>query len=249
MSMPTELKLFEQIVRDGFSLQAKWPNWDLRLVLNDDNCTYLLLNHATREAIWTDPMREDWEVQAAETRKLLEMGYRFLAIFDSHTHADHISNAAQLAELAQAPVVMSERAPSRRIDLRVSRDTTLSAAAGPVHLLVTPGHTADSLTLIWGPFILGADTILYGDTGRDDLPGGDPAAHYESLQKVKRMATPDMVFLPGHDGEGGKVSSWRTQLEINAPLTQDRETFVREAGAYVGPAPKILKESLFENFK
>jgi hypothetical protein len=56
-------------------------------------------------------------------------------------------------------------------------------------------------------------------------------------------------MLPGHDMRGGRISSWKTQLEVNASLTQPREIFVPEAAAYVGPSPKLLKESLFENFK
>ena len=76
-----------------------------------------------------------------------------------------------------------------------------------------------------------------------------PAAHFDSLQKIKAVATSDLLFLPGHDAEGGRVTAWKRQLELNASLTQDRETFVREAGAYVGPAPKNLRESLVENFK
>ncbi len=249
MTTQTILKTFSEIATDQFDLSSHWPAWDMKLVLNDDNCTYLLWNRETREAAWVDPMKEDWEALTSESRKLMDQGYRFVAVVDSHTHADHISNASDLAKFTNAPLVMHERAPSRRIDLRVSRDTALNTAAGPFTLLCTPGHTPDSVTLIWGPFILGADTLLYGDTGRDDLPGGDPADHYDSLQKIKAHATPEMVLLPGHDGAGGRASSWATQLKESASLTQDRETFVREAGAYVGPAPKILKESLFENFK
>jgi glyoxylase-like metal-dependent hydrolase (beta-lactamase superfamily II) len=114
---------------------------------------------------------------------------------------------------------------------------------------VTPGHTAECITPIWGPFLLGGDTLLFGDTGRDDLPGGDPAAHWESLQKIKDHVTFDTLMLPGHDGRGGRVSSWRHQLEISPALKQDRETFIQDAGSYVGPSPKLLKESLYENFK
>ncbi len=249
MNHPTRIKTFAEIATDRFDLAAKWPDWDMRLVLNDDNCTYLMWNKRTKEAAWIDPMREDWETLAAESRKLMEQGYRFIGVVDSHTHADHISNAADLAKLTQSPLIQHEKAPSRRVDIRVSRDTALSTAAGPFKLLCTPGHTGDCITLIWGPFILGADTLLYADTGRDDLPGGDSAAHYESMQTIKANATPDMVMLPGHDGAGGRASSWATQLKENASLSQDRETFVREAGAYSGPSPKILKESLFENFK
>jgi glyoxylase-like metal-dependent hydrolase (beta-lactamase superfamily II) len=249
MQHSTLVKTFSEITTDGFDLKARWPDWDMRLVLNDDNCTYLMWNKKTQEAAWIDPMKEDWETLAAESRKLLEQGYRFIAVVDSHTHADHISSASDLAKFTESPLIQHESGPSRRIDIRISRDTALSTAAGPFRLLCTPGHTPDSLTLIWGPFILGADTLLYADTGRDDLPGGDPAAHYESMQKIKSHAAPDMVLLPGHDGAGGRASSWATQLKESASLTQDRETFVREAGSYVGPAPRILKESLFENFK
>jgi glyoxylase-like metal-dependent hydrolase (beta-lactamase superfamily II) len=78
---------------------------------------------------------------------------------------------------------------------------------------------------------------------------GEQTAHYDSLQKLKNFAKPEQLFLTGHDSEGGRVCSWKTQLEVNPSLRQDRETFVREAGAYVGPSPKLLKESLFENLK
>ena len=56
-------------------------------------------------------------------------------------------------------------------------------------------------------------------------------------------------MLAGRDGEGGRVSSWKHQLEISPGLTQDKATFLKDAGSYVGPSPKLLKESLYENFK
>ena len=242
--MKTAVKKLEEIVLEGVLPPA---GWRLRAIVNDDNMTYLAWNEQAREAVVVDPMKDDWEGLVREVQAL--EGYRFLAVIDTHTHADHISSASDLAKFTGAPLVQHEAAPSRRVELRVSRDTVLSTAAGPFRLLCTPGHTPDSVTLIWGPFILGADTLLYGDTGRDDLPGGDPSAHYDTLQKIKAHASSEMVLLPGHDGSGGRASSWATQMKENASLTQDRETFVREAGAYVGPAPKNLKESLFENFK
>src|SRR5262249_42878528 len=112
-------------------------------------------------------------------------GLRFVAVIDTHTHADHVSCAADLAQALRAPLIMHLSSPSRRVELRVSRDTVLPLAAGPLRLLETPGHTPDCVTPIWGPFLFGGDVLMYGDTGRDDLPGGDPAAHWESLQKIK----------------------------------------------------------------
>lgn len=241
--MQTIVKDLEEMLQGG----ARIPEgWRAKAVINDDNLTYVAINDASKEAIVTDPMRDDWDslLQVANELK----GYRFLAVIDTHTHADHISCAAALAERLGAPLVQHQVSPSKRIHLRVSRDTALPAVAAPLELLVTPGHTPDSITPVWGPFLFGGDTLLYGDTGRDDLPGGDPAAHYESLQKIKARAKPEMILLTGHDGQA-RASSWATQLKVSPSLTQDRETFVREAGSYVGPSPKLLKESLFENFK
>jgi sulfur dioxygenase len=242
--MQTQVLTFSQMIQDGAKLPA---NWEVRAVVNDDNFTYLAYNTQSREALWVDPMKDDWETLLAESRKL--EGYRFLAVIDTHTHADHISCAAELADAIHAPLVMHEGAPSRKIHLRISRDVKLPSAAAPLEILITPGHTRDSITPIWGPFLFGGDTLMYGDTGRDDLPGGDPEAHYESLQKIKARATAEMVMLPGHDGSGGRVSTWKTQLEVSPSLTQSRETFIAEAGSYVGPSPKLLKESLFYNFQ
>ncbi len=244
MTTPRVRDLNEMLI-DGTAAPA---GWRAKAVVNDDNLTWIAWNERTREAVVTDPVREDLPaLRALLGGELSDL--RFVAVLDSHTHADHVSGAAALAHELGAPLVQHERSPSRRVHLRVSLDTALPTAAGPLRLLVTPGHTPETLTAIWGPFLFGNDTLMHGDTGRDDLPGGDPAAHWESLQKIKAAVTPAHLMLPGHDAEGGRVTSWARQLEINAGLQQDLDTFVADAGAYVGPSPKLLKESLYENFK
>ncbi len=242
--MTTQVKNFSEVVADESKMP---PGWDLRAIVNDDNITYLAFHREAKEAVFVDPTREDLSVLFEEAKKL--QGYRFLAVIDTHTHADHVSAAALLAAEVGAPLLQHERSPSRRIHLRVSQDTHLPSAAAPLQIWTTPGHTPDSLTVVWGPFVLTGDHLMHGDTGRDDLPGGDPEAHYESIQKLRARLTPEHIILPGHDSKGGRATSWKTQLQISPSLSQDRDTFVREAGEYNGPAPKSLKESLFENFK
>jgi glyoxylase-like metal-dependent hydrolase (beta-lactamase superfamily II) len=220
--------------------------WDLKIIRHEDNMSYLLANRHTLEAIIVDPSQEDlssWISLLSECQE-----YRFLFVIDTHTHADHISAAAYFADHLGVPLLMHQLAPSKRVDLRVTRDLVYSSAAGGVSLIHAPGHTEDGLVVFWGPFIFTGDTVLYGDVGRDDLPGGDPRSHYVSVQRVKAKASDSSVFLPGHDGQG-RVSSWRTQLEVNSALIQDQEAFVREAGGWTGPPPKKLKESLFANFQ
>jgi glyoxylase-like metal-dependent hydrolase (beta-lactamase superfamily II) len=243
--MKTIVKELGALVQDGAVVRSPWQG---KAVIYDDNMTYVVWNEQSKEGLVVDPMREDWESLLALARGQLK-GYRFVAVIDTHTHADHISCAADLARDLRAPLIQHHLSPSRRIHLRVSLDTALPTVAGPLTLLVTPGHTNDCITPIWGPFLFGADMLLYGDTGRDDLPTGDPAQHWESLQKIKAHVAPDTLMLPGHDGEGGRISSWKTQLELNVGLKQDKPTFVKDSASYVGPAPRLLKESLFENFK
>ncbi len=243
--MASQIKTLQEILTDGEKPIS--PEWNLFAIHSDDCQSYIALNEKTRETLIVDPKREDLEAYRSVLTKIKDP--RILCIVDTHTHADHISIAAQLAEELNVPLVMHEKSPTQRAHLRISRSTTLPAQAGAMTFLTTPGHTPDSLTVLWGPFLFGGDTVLYGDVGRDDLPGGDPEAHYKSLQLVKTHATPEMIVLPGHDFKGGRASSWKTQLSINSSLTQGHQDFVREASEFNAPAPKLLKESLKENFK
>jgi glyoxylase-like metal-dependent hydrolase (beta-lactamase superfamily II) len=244
MSIATSIKNIRDLIVDGSSVPTGWNG---KAIVNDDNFCYLVWNEKTNEALLIDSCREDIEPTANLLRELKSL--RLIAVIDTHTHADHISAGAEWSSRLGVPWVMHSNSPTRRAQLRVFSDTVWPTLAGPIHFLTTPGHTPDSLAISWGPFLFTADTIFYGDTGRDDLPGGDPVAHYESLQKIKALAKPEMLMLAGHDNKGGRISSWKTQLEVNAALTQPRDVFVPEAAAYIGPSPKLLKESLFENFK
>ncbi|MBY0470631.1 MBL fold metallo-hydrolase [bacterium] len=242
--MGTQIKKFSEIAKGDAVLPS---SWDFRAVVNDDNLTYFVWNTQTQEGLIVDPARDDLE---AIEKLLAELkSVRWFAVIDTHTHADHISSAFELSSKLGVPLLMSSKSPSTRVQLRVSQEMSLPLKAAPIHFAHTPGHTPDGLLVSWGPFLFTGDTILYGDTGRDDLPGGDPSAHYESLQVFKKVAKADALVLFGHDSEGGRVTTWKTQLQMNASLTQDRETFVREASAFVGAAPKKLKESLYENLK
>ncbi|HRK02701.1 MAG TPA: hypothetical protein PLH57_08550, partial [Oligoflexia bacterium] len=160
--MKTIVKELSEIMTDGFKIPAPWR---ARVLVNDDNMTYLVWNENTREGLFVDPVAGDLDLQLSEAAKIPNT--RWIAVIDTHTHADHISNAGELAAKLTAPLIMHANAPTKLVHLRVSRDGLLPTAGGPLRFLVTPGHTHDSITPIWGPFIFGGDTLLYGETGRD----------------------------------------------------------------------------------
>ncbi len=243
--MSTTVRKLEEILVAGEKPPA--AEWQLRAVQSEQCLSYVAWNTKTKEALVFDPKEEDLEAYLSIADEL--SGYLWLGIIDSHTHADHVSVAAALAGKLKAPLIMQAKSPSQRVDVRICKETALPTHGGPLRFLLTPGHTLDSITVIWGPFLFGGDTVLFGDAGRDDLPGGDATAHYESLQAVKWAAQPEMILLPGHDNSGGRASSWATQLKVNASLAQKREDYVREAEAFDAPGPTFLKKSLRENFK
>ncbi len=243
--METVVKKLEELLLEGENPPP--VEWQLRAILSEQCLSYVAWNTRAREAVLIDPKVEDTKTYF-ELAKTLE-GYVWLGVIDTHTHADHVSSAAEVASRLQAPLVMHEAAMTAKAQILVRSDCQLPSHAAPLQIIVTPGHTPDSLTPIWGPFLFGGDTILFGDTGRDDLPGGDPEAHYRSVQAIKAVAKPSMILLPGHDHKFGRASSWAKQLEVNASLTQSHEDFVREASAFDAPPPAKLKESLRKNFK
>ena len=79
----------------------------------------------------------------------------------------------------------------------VSGDTVLAGAI-PIELIHTPGHTPGSQCFYVADRLVSGDTLFLQGCGRTDLPGGDPAALYESLT-TKLAKVPDhAVLFPGH---------------------------------------------------
>ena len=234
----------DEVICDGVKLPHPWK---VRVFVSGESVGYMAVNELTREALIVDPVREDLDQWLAEAKKL--EGYRFVAVVDTATHMGHVSCGARLAGAVQAPYMMNKRAFSSRVQFRVNGDVSLTTQAGPLEFLEAPGYTADSIVLIWGPMIFTGQTVTYGDTGRNDLPTGNHDAHWDSLQKVKVRAKGDMVFLPGADRQGGRASSWSTQLRENQSLGQARATYVREALARSEALPAQFREALVENFR
>jgi glyoxylase-like metal-dependent hydrolase (beta-lactamase superfamily II) len=134
-----------------------------------------------------------------------------------------------------------------------------------IKVLHTPGHTAESVSLVVtdmrrGPdpwFVLTGDTLFVGAVGRPDLPGHEKenaAQLYDSLHN-KLLTLPDSLEVyPGHfsgsvcgAGMSGKPSSTVAfEKRWNPLLSVDREAFV-EALSDVPPKPADMTRILAEN--
>jgi glyoxylase-like metal-dependent hydrolase (beta-lactamase superfamily II) len=163
------------------------------------NFIYLIGDAERREAAVVDP---GWEVPQI-LRVAAEEGYRLTAAFVTHHHFDHVMGLEELLRQVDCPVYVHREDASHlarvRSALRPTSDgDTVEVGRLPVHLIHTPGHTPGSQCLLIGPHLLSGDTLFIGACGRWDLPGGDPAALYESLTTKLKPLDDDTILWPGH---------------------------------------------------
>jgi hydroxyacylglutathione hydrolase len=128
-------------------------------------------------------------------------------VIDTHLHADHRSGGRELAGRAGAKYVLHESAHTRFPFRAVREGDVLVLGNVSIHVLHTPGHTPEHISLLvtdrtraaepW--FILSGHTVMVGDVGRTELASDaeiGARALFQSIQRIKRL--PDYVeVLPG----------------------------------------------------
>lgn len=185
--------------------------------LNPHACrTYIVGTSDSNEVAIIDPVLEHLNDYIEElSQKNLKLKY----VIDTHTHADHISGGASLKDITGCEYIMHENAPAKCVTTRVFNGFELDLMDITVNVIYTPGHTKDSICLLFPKFILTGDVLFLDDggAGRDDLPGGDPGEHWDSLQTI--MTLPDhLVVYPAHDYRNREPSNLAQQKVTNPHL-------------------------------
>ena len=215
--------------------------------LNPASCwTYLLTNGF--EAVLVDPVID----HTGDYLKLLKnRNLKLTHVVDTHTHADHISAGPSLKDATDCLYVMHKLAPAHCVTNYVKDGDVLVLAGKKAKVIETPGHTKDSISLLFDDMILTGDFLFLEDAGagRDDLPGGSAEAHYESLQKLKDLAGNLMVY-PAHEYRKRKPSDLATQREKNPHMKhmakKDFINYIEELK--LGPAD-WMKDVLTANYR
>jgi glyoxylase-like metal-dependent hydrolase (beta-lactamase superfamily II)/rhodanese-related sulfurtransferase len=197
--------------------------------INPISCkTYLIANGSTKELAFVDPVLSGLEeyLKIVEELRAEDDGWKLTAVVDTHTHADHISGAAALKDYTDCNYVMHENSRQQCVDVHVSDGQEIELAGIRAKILHSPGHTKDSISLIiedGGQTAVFTGDALFlddGGAGRDDLPGGDPGEHYDTLQRLKAL-NEDLIVLPGHDYRERIPSNLRHQKKTN-PWLKDQ---------------------------
>ncbi|MEK7357852.1 MAG: MBL fold metallo-hydrolase [Bdellovibrionota bacterium] len=177
----------------------------------NQNC--FLVASAT-EAILIDPGGHADEALAALDHRKLDL----VAILNTHGHFDHIGGVQPLLDVTQAVFYISARevpvmktsnmlrfifkskdkvvVPSAFTDLdALPHEMTLAGL--DITCIETPGHTPGGYCFLIQDHLFSGDTILRTFPANADLPGGDPVALGQSVERLKLLPR-DLMLHPGH---------------------------------------------------
>lgn len=162
----------------------------------DGTNTWVLLEPGSDTAVVVDPGELDEDHLARVVSTVEGLGARVGLTLVTHGHHDHEAGAARFAELTGSPV----RGAGHGDPLRDGEQ--LCVGGLDVEVLLTPGHTSDSVSflvpadhaLLTGDMVLGRGTTVVA------WPDGELAAYLRSLDVMGARTESGEVttFLPGH---------------------------------------------------
>jgi glyoxylase-like metal-dependent hydrolase (beta-lactamase superfamily II) len=204
--VPDDRLYFRQLLA-GRDIAARDP-----LARQMVNFVYLIGDRDRGEAVVVDPA-----YGVADVLDVLDAdGMRLTGALVTHHHPDHVGGSMMGYEiqgiadlLAARPVPIHVQEDEARWVLRVtgasesdlaqhSSGDTVMVGDIPVELIHTPGHTPGSQCFLVNGALVSGDTLFLEGCGRTDLPGGDPAALYDSITQRLAKVPDDTVLFPGH---------------------------------------------------
>ena len=137
-------------------------------------------------------------------------------VINTHGHFDHIGgngyfinakvaiheNDADIIETGDIERSVADffdgKLKPRTVDMKLKEGDVLNIGGMELEVIHTPGHTPGSICLYnrKDGILFTGDTIFANGVGRTDLPGGDPNALRESIEKLKKLDV--KIILPGH---------------------------------------------------
>ncbi len=193
-----------------------------------------------------------------------ELGINITHIIDTHTHADHVSGAAELKEyFNDAKIIMHEATKNKfevlkhaakfgiedileanakiEIDEYVNDGDEIISGNLKFKILHTPGHTDNHISVLVGDAIFTGDLLLIGQAGRSDLPGGNPEEQYDSLFNKITTLPKDTKIYPGHDYEDNDYSLLKDELQNNPFLEKrTKQQYVEFVNDFFPPAAEAV---------
>ena len=198
-------------------------------------------------------------------------------ILDTHPHADHFSAAAYLKDKLGAPMAIGKEtiqvqkiwkdlynlpdlpADGSQWDHLFADGETFRIGGIEARAVLSPGHTAASLTYVIGDAAFVHDTLFMpdGGTARADFPGGDAHALYRSIQRILALPDDTRIFT-GHDYRpDGREPRWestvaeqrRDNIHIGGGKSEDDYVAMRSERDATLELPGLMVDALQVNIR
>lgn len=196
------------------------------------NCTYIIERDS--QAILIDP---SWDMN--EIYNFLEKNsLKPVAVFFTHAHQDHMTNADELLKKYSLKGYLEERdepfcsLPKDLLEL-YRAPKIFNIAGLKIEVLLTPGHTRGSVCLRIGNTLFTGDTLFINSVGRTDLPGANPENLVKSLVMLAALPQETEIYTGHSYGmEAGFKSTIAQELASNPYLKMAKDN------------PKVLEDML-----
>ena len=130
----------------AFSVKQIQAGYCMSYILESDGQAVLIDPHITKVQAYRDYFGKK--------------GRKLTAVIDTHTHADHLSSAAIVADEYSCPIVMSDKAVSSLDIRRVTQGDTVEFGSAGLEVLPAPGHTDNSIALLGGGCVFTGAVLL-----------------------------------------------------------------------------------------
>ncbi|GIU06420.1 MULTISPECIES: aminotransferase class V-fold PLP-dependent enzyme [unclassified Shewanella] len=213
------------------ALAEKTPLDGLLQLNSGASCTWVYIDKNSKQALIIDPLPElqhrlDTLIQCQQ----LEVK----AIIDTHGHADHVSGRDVLANrylAEQDSDIQGWPYQAQTVEYLGIQYESIEVGEQLLVKVPTPGHTADSISLILctkpladktlpqqAKFAFCGDTILMGSLGRTNFDSSSSEALFHSLKLLSRTISPDTLICASHDYNNEFTTNLQAEMLRNALL-------------------------------
>ena len=208
-------------------------------------CAYLIGSDTTHQAVFIDPVLDQLPLYLGV---LEELDYRLACVLETHLHADHMTAADRLREMTGALIACSRESGVEGADLLLDDGEVIAFGQLAFEAIATPGHSPACLTYLCGDRLFTGDTLLIGDCGRTDEPGGLAGRLFDSIGRRLLVLPDEYLIYPGHGSEGRWVSCIGEEKRSNALLAGiGRDEFIALNRRRQAPLPSAMDDNLAAN--
>ncbi len=221
-----------------------------RQLFDATSSTYTYLLGDRGEALLIDPVYEQAPRDLALVR---ELGLTLTTTLDTHVHADHVTGAWRLQQLAGSRIALAAAAGAEGVDLPLHHGDRVAFGSRWLEVRATPGHTDSCLTYVLDDRSMAftGDSLLIRGCGRTDFQQGSPQRLFASVRGQILSLPDDCLLYPGHDYRGVTATSVAEEKRYNPRLGGDVDE-----GDFTGymnhlglPHPKLMAVAVPANLR